>query len=340
MGMITNPSKRKSYNCYSGGICYLLERKGVYLSEHNSFGLSAGLNFEIQAEKNLTFRAVRELHCLTDFVFSLGIKVLECVEDDYISFLNEIKKNIDVDMPIMFDYDGFYFSFTQIFQKKHEKRIALIVGYDEKNLYISDFIYGAYEVPVAYELFEQAVTPAHGACVSSKWYDVSLPENINDKITSELVLKSISETYTYFNGRGLSGENNMIGLEGIEIFSEIIQKFMYSTSENYVDWGEVSEDLKQAVITFRQYGDFILDISAIILIGTSREDMKQIQMLFHEVSTSWQKISHLLFKYSLTSKEKLIPKISKEILGSLSLLEKAFYYIDVYILQKNEKIIR
>jgi hypothetical protein len=333
MGMITNPAKRKSYNCYSGGICYLLERKGTLLSEHTSFGLSAGLNFEVHVEDSLSFRAVRELHCLTDFISSLSVEVLEYPEHDFVSFANKTKEIIDTDMPVMAEYDGFYFPFTQIFQKKHEKRIAMIIGYDQDNFYVSDFIYSAYEAPVSYELFEQAVTLSKGACISPKWYDVNVPEKINEKITSNLALKSINDVSTYFLIEGVSDNRKMVGIEGIKIFSEVIKELMQPSSSIKVDWAIFSEDIKQAVITFRHYGDFIEDMLINNLIDASKENTQKIQMLFHDASLSWRTISNLIFKYSLTSKETLLLKISKQILDSSNFLEEAFLRINKDILQ-------
>lgn len=325
--IISNPAKRKSYNCYSGGICYLLERKGVLLSEHTSFGLSAGLNFEVHIEESLSFRAVRELHCLTNYISSIGIEVLEYPEHDFVSFVNKTKEIIDTDMPVMAEYDGFFFPFTQIFKKKHEKRIAMVVGYDQDNLYISDFIYGAYEAPISYELFKQAVTPCEGACITPKWYDVSVPEKINERITSELVIKSIEDVYICFLAEGASDAKNMTGLEGIRIFSEIILDLMQPSSRLNVNWATFSEDIKQIVITFSHYGDFIEDMSMKNLINISKDKAEQIKKLFYKASASWRLVSNLMFRYSLTLKEILPPKISVQILASENYLEEAFFMI-------------
>lgn len=74
---ITGDYNRRSYNCYSGNVCYLLERKGFLLSEHMSFGLCAGLGFQFELSDSVKFRAVRELHCLTEYLNGLGLKIKE-----------------------------------------------------------------------------------------------------------------------------------------------------------------------------------------------------------------------------------------------------------------------
>jgi len=335
MNMITCPAKRKSYNCYSGGICYLLERKGTYLSEHTSFGLSAGLNFEVHIKDQLSFYAVRALHCLTDFIYSLGVEVVEYPEDSFDTFLVQTKKQIESNMPLMAEYDGFYFPFTQIFQKKHDKRIAMVVGYDSSNLYISDFIYSAYEVPISYELFEQAVSPFKGACVTPKWYDVNFPVNVDEKITSELVVKSIDDVYKHFLDVNLSDDNKLIGIAGIRTFSKKMQEIMQSPFIK-IDWADFSEDIKQAVITFRYYGDFIKDITANNLLYIPIEDAQKIQALFYDVSALWRIISNLFFRYSLTQKDTLQPKIGKNMSDSADILEEAFALLGKSILQYKE----
>lgn len=127
---ITGDYNRRSYNCYSGNVCYLLERKGFLLSEHMSFGLCAGLGFQFELSDSVKFRAVRELHCLTEYLNSLGLKIKEKQLNGGDDFCHQIKESISNDMPFMFQYDGFYFPFTQIYKKIHERRIALVTGFN------------------------------------------------------------------------------------------------------------------------------------------------------------------------------------------------------------------
>lgn len=114
---ITGDYNRRSYNCYSGNVCYLLERKGFLLSEHMSFGLCAGLGFQFELSDSVKFRAVRELHCLTEYLNGLGLKIKEKQLNGGDDFCHQIKESISNDMPFMFQYDGFYFPFTQIYKK-------------------------------------------------------------------------------------------------------------------------------------------------------------------------------------------------------------------------------
>lgn len=57
--------RRVSHNCFSGSVCYILEKHGLPLSEHFAFGLSKGYCFEMSFTNEVQFTPVRTLHCLT-----------------------------------------------------------------------------------------------------------------------------------------------------------------------------------------------------------------------------------------------------------------------------------
>lgn len=329
MKLITNPDRRKSYNCYSGGICYLLERKGIFLSEHMSFGLSAGLNFMIEVNSKISFYAVRELHCLTNFIESLGVRVIENLIKDPEQTILLIKKSINNDMPLMVEYDGFYFPFTQIYNRKHEKRIGMVVGYDDQNIYFSDFIYGVYEVPLSYEVFNQARSQDLGACVEPKWYDVFFEDDINLKITPELVKSVLIDVSNHFLAKHGSNASMMIGIEGMEIFSYEVGNIVSQQKSKTinVDWIEFSEDLKQIVITLNHYGNFISDISKKNLIYIDVQKANKLTELLNKASDTWRIICNLFFKLGMTGKDTLSEKISLNIRKSAELLTEAFLII-------------
>lgn len=337
MKIISNLAQRKSGNCYSGNVCYLLERNGILLSEHVSFGLGAGLNFVLEVNSGLSFRAVRELHCLTEFIQSLGVRVAENTVLTAEALLQLVRSHIDNDMPVMVDYDGYYCVFTQIFNKKHERRRGLIVGYGDEEICFSDFIYSAYGVTITREMFLKAIDPALGACVLPTWYDVSFPEDINQKITPELVRDSLTRVSDYFLAQHGSHTAHMVGIEGMKLFAWEIENLILKQQERVikVDWTEFSEDLKQMVITLTHYGNFLLEILSWRLPCLDSEGIQRAAELFHEAGNQWRILCGLFFKLGMTGKESIKVKLKQKVMESSELLEEAFKIIQTSI--KNDE---
>lgn len=338
---ITNLPERRSYNCYSGNICYLLERKNVVLSEHISFGLSGGLNFAFSISDKISFRAVRELHCLTEYIYGLGVKVIEHQEDTYEELIAESKKMLDLDLPFMFEYDGFYLPFTQIYNRTHERRIAIIIGYDEENIYISDFIYGAYKVPVQKKLFEQSVDKKQGSCVDFRWYDVEFPEDINSKVTDKVIWKTIQDVCNNFLSTDRSNFNNNSGIEGMRLFSSNLEQIfdMAEKQELQVDWKDFSEDIKQAVITLQHYALFLNDISEKQLIKiNNKEALKKSVDLIREASDSWRVVCSLFFKLGVLKNRDLLVRIQSNINKTADLLDNSFKTLQLLYYQEGDKL--
>lgn len=325
--IISNLPERRSYNCYSGNICYLLERRDVVLSEHISFGLSGGLNFAFSITDKISFRAVRELHCLTEYIYGLGVKVIEHEEDTYEDLIMAADNMLTTDMPLMVEYDGYYLPFTQIHHKIHERRIAIIIGKDEENIYLSDFIYGVYKVPVKKELFRQAVDKKQGSCVPFKWYDVAFPEDINSKVTEKTIWNTIQDVCDNFLLSGRSNFNSLTGIEGMRLFASNLEKIydMADKKEITINWMEFSEDIKQAVITLQHYALFLNDISEKQLVTLEQnEDMKKCVDLLKQASDSWRIVCSLFFKLGALKKKDLLERIRLNINKTADLLEENF----------------
>lgn len=333
MKNISNLPQRKSNNCYSGNVCYLLERKGTLLSEHVSFGLSAGLDFSMKVNTGISFRAVRQLHCLTDFIQNLGVRVSENTVPTAKEIFELVRTHINADMPVMIDYDGYYCGFTQIFNQKHERRRGLVVGYSDQEVCFSDFIYSAYSIPISKEKFFQSIDPDLGACVQPTWYDVIFPVNINKKITPELVITSLASVSDYFLDNHESNPTKMIGIQGMKLFAQEIENLIVKKQEHkiQVDWTEFSEDLKQMVITLSHYGNFLIEVSKWGLPWTEPHRIQRAAELFHEASELWRILCSLFFKLGITGKESLKARLKQKVLESTERMEEAFKIISANI---------
>ncbi|WP_407384124.1 BtrH N-terminal domain-containing protein [Ruminococcus sp.] len=323
---ITGDYNRRSYNCYSGNVCYLLERKGFLLSEHMSFGMCGGLSFQFELSDSVKFRAVRELHCLTEYLYNLGMKIVEKQSNEFDDFCNQIKISISNDMPFMFHYDGFYFPFTQIYKKTHERRIALVTGFDDLCFFVSDFIYGVYDVEVNLDVFRQATDKFKGACVNYTYYDVLTEELDRNTVNGSNIWNSIGDVSNHFLRE--ESENILVGIKGLrEIYSAI--SACLERNENAIDWADFSEDINQAVITLDHYGLFLEEIACKQLVQEKYiEKILTCSKLFMEASDMWQIVTRLFFKLSVNSSEKTIERIKINIDKTADILEQAFTLLD------------
>ena len=324
--LITGDYYRRSYNCYSGNVCYLLERKGFLLSEHMSFGLCAGLGFQFELSDSIKFRAVRELHCLTEYLYSLGLQVEERQSNGFDDFCHKIKENISNDMPFMFQYDGFFFPFTQIYKKTHERRIALVTGFNDSGFFVSDFIYVAYDAEINLNDFIQATDKTKGACVNYTYYDVITERIDRNSVSERDIWSAIGDVSDHFLRERT--ENVLIGIKGLRgLYSTILD--YQSKNENAIDWEGFSEDIKQAVITLEHYGLFLEEIASKYLVRKTYIDkIMTCSKLFLDASDMWQIVSRLFFKYSINSSDKTLERIKTDIDKTTDMLEKAFSILD------------
>lgn len=323
---ISGDYKRRSYNCYSGNVCYLLERKGFLLSEHMSFGLCAGLNFQFEMSDSVKFRAVRELHCLTEYLNDLGMQIEEKQSKGGEDFCCQIKKSLLNDMPFMFQYDGFYFPFTQIYKKTHERRIALVTGFDDNCFYVSDFIYGAYDAEIEINDFLQATDKSKGACVNFTYYDVITEGLKGDAVNERNIWDAIGDVSSHFLQK--ENENVLVGIKGLRGECDAIIEYQ-SKTENPIDWTSFSEDIKQAVITLEHYGLFLKEIACKKLVQETYLDKIQVcSKLFLEASDIWQIVCRLFFKLSVNPSSKTLDRIKIDIDKTADAIERAFVMLD------------
>lgn len=323
---ITGDYNRRSYNCYSGNVCYLLERKGFLLSEHMSFGLCAGLSFQFELSDSVKFRAVRELHCLTEYLNGLGMKIEEKQSNGFDDFCHQIRESISNDMPFMFQYDGFYFPFTQIYKKTHERRIALVTGFNDSSFFVSDFIYGVYDAEIKLDDFMQATDKSKGACVNITYYDVITEGIDRNSVTERNIWSAIGDVSNHFLRE--EKENVLVGIKGLRGLYSAILDYRLKT-ENVINWVSFSEDIKQAVITLDHYGLFLEEIVCKKLVKEIYHDKIQIcSKLFWEVSDMWQIVCRLFFKLGVSSSDKAMERIKVDINKTADSLERAFVLLD------------
>ena len=323
---ITGDYNRRSYNCFSGNVCYLLERKGFLLSEHMSFGLCGGLSFQFELSDSIKFRGVRELHCLTEYLYGLGMETEEKQSNGFDDFCHQIKESVSNDAPFMFQYDGFYFPFTQIYKKTHERRIALVTGFDDFGFFVSDFIYGAYDAEIKLDDFIQATDKSKGACVNFTYYEVITKDLDRNSVNEKNIWRAIGDVSNHFLRD--KKENVLIGIKGLRgLYSAILD--YRSKAENAIDWASFSEDIKQAVITLEHYGLFLEEIVCKKLV--KKKYLKKIQIcskLFLEASDMWQIVSRLFFKLGVSSSEKTMERIKVDIDKTADMLERPFILLD------------
>lgn len=311
MKLVTNIPNRRCHNCYSGNACYLIERKGGIFSEHFVFGLSGGLGFELTlTDTGFRYQAVRELHCITNYLLDHGVTIEEKVFENKQLFIQNIKHLIEEDTPAMIEYDGFYFEHTQVYQKEHEKRIGLIVGYEQDTFLLTDFVYGIYQLKVDRARLDSAVGNSKGirACI----YEPHFCDNL--VVPRIKIYRTIKDVYDYFLNSKLQ-EGVYIGLDGMKKFSEDLLRI--NRGNNHF-WIEFSEDLKQSVFTLRNYGLFLEQVSLNNYYDNSFEDeLFECSQVFLTASNDWDLLCKYLYKNSICERQentqKAVMKLEKVI---------------------------
>jgi len=249
---ITPLPRRRSFNCYSGCVTAVLERKGFAYSEPVAVALSGGLNLEFSHDGPLHFRGVRRLHCITEFLEERGLHVTRNVAEEDGSFEAAVAQNIENDKPTMVEYDGFYMPYTQIHGKKHERRIGLIVGASANSIRITDPIYGVEGYEVSSDLFAQSRSVAAGAAVEPAWYDVEMDEETG--VDPGEVGRAVRETADYM--LQASDVAALLGVQGLRSFaSEAATRLVLVRGAPQLE--EFSEELKQGAILFDHYAEFL-----------------------------------------------------------------------------------
>ena len=266
---------RKSANCYSGGICYLLEREGVYLSEAVSFILSGGLGWKFTVSP-LYLSFVQKEHCLTEYISSLGVNVHEHTIKSYNDFLQITKSHLIKNKPLMVRYDGFYTAFVPAYNKIHAPRISFITGIDNKGIYITDFIYHVINYFVAHESAQKAMFIANGSCVNANYFSVSYPAYINNTITPTLCEEKLIATINifekdFFPAMERFAKQPLMTMRRYEGSPDMIQK-------------EFIENAKQGVILLEHYAKGIQQLSSSGNLHISKLQSDRISYLFEQTA--------------------------------------------------------
>lgn len=299
----------KSYNCYSGSVCYLLNNMGTILSEATSFGLSGGLGFIVNCDEVISFSCVREKHCLTEYLISLGVRVAELPMNDYVWIKNYIQMSVNKKEPVMLRYDGFYLPFTPIYKSKHDVRIGLITGYGDGYFYMTDFVYEVINYRISEEDFQKAIFSEKCEKDIFEMFIVTTPDNIEQKVTKESVKSASSECVDFFLDSTSSLET-LLGLDGIRRFAEDLENYI-NRMFHQDDWDKIFIDLKQASIAIRNYSYFYKEIKKNNLTDFDEITINKIFNYFKEASEQWDYFCNCITVYKLTKNSRYLEKMKK-----------------------------
>lgn len=319
----------KSYNCYSGSICYILENFGTIFSEAVSFGLSGGLGFIFSINENMSFSCVREKHCLTEYLLGLGIRVAELPITDYVWLQNHIQRSVSREEPVMLRYDGYYLPYTPIYQKKHDVRIGLVTGFGDGFFYMTDFVYEVINYRVSEEDFLNAVFSKGCGCKAFETFFVTAPKDIDERVTKEDVKRSIFECADFFLN-SVSTFEKLLGLDGIEKFIQNIEVYLENM---YIqdDWDKLLIDLKQAAIAINNYSKFFHEISSAGLLDMSKDTVEKVSLALKKASEKWNLFCNGAVLYKLTKRNNSLEVIKTALLEFYSQMDKAFSVLRVNI---------
>ena len=319
----------KSYNCYSGCICYILENFGTIFSEAVSFGLSGGLGFIFSMDEKMGFSCVREKHCLTEYLLGLGIRVAELPITDYVWLQNHIKKSVSCEEPVMLRYDGFYLPYTPIYQKRHDVRIGLVTGYEDGFFYMTDFVYEVINYRVSETNFLNAVFSKECDRKTFETFFVTVPMDIDERVTKEDIKGSIIECTNFFLN-SVSTNEKLLGLDGMEKFIRNIKEYLENM---YIqdNWDELLIDLKQATVAINNYSKFFLEIKSAGLLDMSKDIVEDISLAFKSASERWNLFCNGAVLYKLTKRNNSLEMIKRTLLEFYSQMNKAFSVLRVNI---------
>lgn len=321
---------RQSMNCYSGSLCFLLECAGSCMSEAVTFGMSGGYHFEITIGSGVSFRGVKTLHCITDYLSLAGARLKE---NSFVSLetLQTLQQNeFKAGMPLMIDYDGFYIPFTQIYHKQHEKRICLIVGRDPASFFISDFVYGVSCCAIESRLFLEAVMFSESTGIGGRCYLLDLdPAFAKDGQPSRAV-EILQSTLAHFfeDSKPADRVNGFLltGISGIQEWATYAMRLFKETSADpRYNWMKIAEDLKQFTVTTRFMGQFVDYISQMFP-GLS-DWCEVISKRFALASDQWNISTNILLRAGMTGRFSAHGEFDSAVSSCARQLQEAFEII-------------
>lgn len=317
----------KSYNCYSGSACYILENYGTIFSEAVSFGLSGGFGFILSMGENMGFSCVREKHCLTEYLLGLGVRIAEMPITDYIWLQNYIQRSISREEPVMLRYDGYYLPYTPIYQKKHEIRIGLVTGFEDGFFYMTDFVYEVINYRISEADLLNAVFSKECDRKEFEIFFVTAPKDIDKRITKEDVRSSILECTDFFLN-SVSTSEKLLGLDGIEKFIQNIPVYLENM---YIqnDWDELLISLKQTAVAINNYSRFLSEISSVGLLDINKDIVEEVSLAFKKASEKWDLFCNGVVLYKLTRRNNCLEVIETTLLDFYSQMDRAFSVLKV-----------
>ncbi len=326
-------TKGKSYNCYSGSICYILKNSGTIFSEAVSFGLSGGLGFVVNCGKKISFSCVREKHCLTEFLMRLGVRVAELPITDYIWLTNYIQTSVDRNEPVMLRYDGFFLTYTPIYKKKHDVRIGLVTGYEDGYFYMTDFVYNVINYKISENEFFDAVFSKDCNKELFELFLVAAPKNIEDKVTKRDVTFAVLECVDFF-WNSISTPELLLGLDGLEIFVSNIKDYLERINKQD-DWDKLIVDLKQNTIAIKNYSCFFDEIRGTELTDISDKIIDEIVVTFRDASEQWNYFCNQIVIYKITQRDSTFESIKNTLYIYYQKLKNVFMILKANIKKRS-----
>lgn len=297
----------KSYNCYSGCICYILQSRGTFLSEAVSFGLSGGLGFVFTLGKNMSFSCVREKHCLTEYLLNLGLHVEENPITNYAWIKKHIQTCIDRNEPVMLRYDGYYLPYTPIYKKEHDVRIGLVTGYGENYYYMTDFVYEIINYKVSEDHMKAAIFSNECDRETFEVFFVTTPTNLETKLTKQSVTESILECVDFFLD-SVSTSELLLGLDGIKKIANHTQEYI-DVMIAQDNWETFIVDLKQAAIAIKNYAFFFKEVRKVGLTDIDNKIIEKVFLAFKRSSEEWNYFCNCITIYKITKKTEYMQKM-------------------------------
>lgn len=319
----------KSYNCYSGSVCYILKNFGTIFSEAVSFGLSGGLGFIFSMDENISFSCVREKHCLTEYLLGLGIRVAELPITDYIWLQNYIQRSISCEEPVMLRYDGYYLPYTPIYQRKHDVRIGLVTGVEDGFFYMTDFVYEVINYRVSEVDFLNAVFSKECDRKTFETFFVTVPKDIDKRVTKEDVKCAILECADFFLN-SVSTSERLLGLDGIEKFIQNVNVYLENMYAQK-DWDKLLIDLKQATVAVNNYSMFFSEINSAGLLDMREDTVSEVSLGLKRAAEKWDLFCNGAVWYKLTKRNNSLETIKKTLFEFYSEMDKVFSVLKLNI---------
>lgn len=292
---------RKSYNCFSGSICYCLESINSKYKEELFIAMSNGIDFKLDVN-NYKFISLSKEHCLTEFLNDIGLCVSEIIFDNYIEFERYALDSIKSKEPIIFKYDAYFIPFSKEYLHNHKIRIGLIIDYIDNKYFITDKVLEIYNKKVDKNIIKKSVN------------NLAKPSIIKIELQSDF--------YKYIDSYNHFKNISIIKLRLNDIYNNKLDSFISDISQIicYEDLSldqikEFSESLNQYSFILNSYGLYFKFIGEILLNDTSisKKYYHKLEYKFTELSTIWKIISAIIVKSILSKRfnEEIIDEFSK-----------------------------